>query len=196
MSQLLLLNRKKIRKYIRSLRRNLSIKQQEEAANLLAENANKFTIISNASRIALFLSIDGEINTYPLIKTLWKQKKQVYLPVIHPFMPDYLLFLRYIPETILTLNKFQILEPVFNITQIATLEQLDVILVPLVAFNHKCQRLGMGKGFYDRTLQNWQQYHFVPIGIAHDCQYFDTIPAASWDVNLPYIITPSKIWQN
>lgn len=53
----------------------------------------------------------------------------------------------------------------------------------------------MGGGFYDRTLQGWQQRHRLgvgpyPIGLAHDCQRVAALPVAAWDVPLPEIITP------
>ncbi|WP_313687208.1 5-formyltetrahydrofolate cyclo-ligase [Pantoea sp.] len=195
MSEPSLRDRQDIRQHVRHLRRNLTAEQQEQAADLLAEHAINFAPISNAQRIALFLSVDGELNTRPLIAKLWQQKKQVYLPVLHPFSPGNLIFLRYTPDTPLSPNKLRIPEPPLDITRMATLDQLDVIMVPLVAFDHSGQRLGMGKGFYDRTLQNWQQHSVLPIGIAHDCQCVEALPVAAWDVPLPAVMTPSKLWQ-
>lgn len=195
MSEPSLRDRQDIRQHVRHLRRNLTAEQQEQAADLLAEHAINFAPISNAQRIALFLSVDGELNTRPLIAKLWQQKKQVYLPVLHPFSPGNLIFLRYTPDTPLSPNKLRIPEPPLDITRMATLDQLDVIMVPLVAFDHSGQRLGMGKGFYDRTLQNWQQHGVLPIGIAHDCQCVEALPVAAWDVPLPAVMTPSKLWQ-
>lgn len=190
-----LLNRQDIRQHVRHLRRNLTSEQQAVAADLLAEHALNFAPIAHAQHIALFLPVDGELNTRPLIAKLWQQKKQVCLPVLHPFSPGNLLFLRYTPETQLIPNKLRIPEPPLDITQLVTLDQLDVMLVPLVAFDHDGQRLGMGGGFYDRTLQNWQQHGFLPVGLAHDCQRVERLPVAAWDVPLPAILTPSRLWQ-
>jgi len=187
--------RQQLRQHIRHLRRNLTPEQQTIAADMLAEHAINLAAISDAQRVALFLSIDGEINTRPLIARLWQQKKAVYLPVLHPFSPGNLLFLRYTPETQLIPNKLRIPEPALDITQLATLSQLDVMLVPLVAFDDQGQRLGMGGGFYDRTLQNWQRHGCLPIGIAHDCQRVSALPVAAWDIPLPAVLTPSKLWQ-
>ncbi len=195
MSEPSFLLRQDIRQHVRHLRRALTDDQQENAADLLAEHAINLAPITEAQNVALFLSVDGELNTRPLIAKLWQQRKQVYLPVLHPFSPGNLLFMRYTPETSLTLNKLRIPEPPLDIRHLITLDQIDVMMVPLVAFDRQGQRLGMGGGFYDRTLQNWKQHGFLPVGLAHDCQLVDALPVAEWDVPLPAVLTPSKLWQ-
>lgn len=189
------LERQAIRTHVRHLRRGLSAEQQKLAANSVAEHALNVASIDRAQHIALFLSVDGELNTRPLIARLWQQHKQVYLPVLHPFSAGNLLFIRYTPETLLTPNRLRIPEPPLDVRQIIPLDQLDVMFVPLVAFDKQGQRLGMGGGFYDRTLQHWRSHRFLPIGLAHDCQQVDTLPTESWDIPLPAMLTPSRLWQ-
>lgn len=53
----------------------------------------------------------------------------------------------------------------------------------------------MGGGFYDRTLQNWQHYKMQPVGYAHDCQLVEKLPVEEWDIPLPAVVTPSKVWE-
>ncbi|WP_418163087.1 5-formyltetrahydrofolate cyclo-ligase [Pantoea vagans] len=195
MSSPSMLQRQEIRQQVRHLRRAMTDEQQAQAAEQLAELALNYAPVTAARNIALFLSVDGELNTRPLIARLWHLKKAVYLPVLHPFSPGNLLFLRYSPETPLIPNKLRIPEPLLDIRQLITLDQLDLMLVPLVAFDQHGQRLGMGGGFYDRTLQNWRQHGFLPVGLAHDCQQVDSLPVAEWDVPLPAVMTPSKLWQ-
>lgn len=195
MSSPSMLQRHEIRQRVRHLRRAMTDEQQAQAAEQLAELALNYAPLSAARNIALFLSVDGELNTRPLIARLWHLKKAVYLPVLHPFSPGNLLFLRYSPDTPLIPNKLRIPEPPLDIRQLITLDQLDLMLVPLVAFDQHGQRLGMGGGFYDRTLQNWQQHGFLPVGLAHDCQQVDSLPVAEWDVPLPAVMTPSTLWQ-
>ena len=195
MSSPSMLQRQEIRQQVRHLRRAMTDEQQAQAAEQLAELALNYAPLSTARNIALFLSVDGELNTRPLIARLWHLKKAVYLPVLHPFSPGNLLFLRYSPDTPLLPNKLRIPEPPLDIRQLITLDQLDLMLVPLVAFDQHGQRLGMGGGFYDRTLQNWRQHGFLPVGLAHDCQQVDSLPVAEWDVPLPAVMTPSKLWQ-
>lgn len=195
MSSPSMIQRQVIRQQVRHLRRAMTDEQQALAAEQLADLALNYAPMTAARNIALFLSVDGELNTRPLIARLWHLKKAVYLPVLHPFSPGNLLFLRYSPDTPLHINKLRIPEPPLDIRQLITLDQLDLMMVPLVAFDQHGQRLGMGGGFYDRTLQNWRQHGFLPVGLAHDCQQVDNLPVAEWDVPLPAVMTPSKLWQ-
>ncbi|MFJ5474401.1 5-formyltetrahydrofolate cyclo-ligase [Pectobacterium carotovorum] len=190
-------SRQQIRQAVRQQRRLLTPEQQSRFAQQASERVMAHPKIIRADSVAVFLSFDGELDTSPLIQQLWQQEKRVYLPVLHPFRAGYLLFLRYAPDTELVRNRLKIMEPRLDVRHVLPLPQLDVLLTPLVAFDHQGQRLGMGGGFYDRTLQyrNYTSRGPYPIGLAHDCQQIDALPVESWDIPLPEIITPSRHWQ-
>lgn len=191
----LALERQKIRSEIRERRRLLTPEQQQQSAHLAASHLASHHKIQQANTVAIFLSFDGELNTDPVIELLWQQKKQVYLPVLHPFSPGNLLFLSYRPDSQLIRNRLKIFEPQLDVRDVLPLNQLDVVITPLVAFDQHGQRLGMGGGFYDRTLQHWQHGGPYPIGLAHDCQRVEYLPSEHWDVPLPEIVTPEKVWR-
>lgn len=94
-------------------------------------------------------------------------------------------------------NRYGIAEPKLDQRLICPVRELDIIGTPLVAFDQSGQRLGMGGGYYDRTLAPWfkTQQGAMPIGLAHDCQQVEQLPTASWDIPLRKIVTPSKVWQ-
>lgn len=189
-------SRSDIRSSVRQLRKNLSADFQHHAAQNIATRVMELPCVQNAHTVSLFLSFDGELNTRPLIERLWLAGKSVYLPVLHPFSRGNLLFLRYSAESEMVLNHFGIEEPRLNVQQVLPASRLDIIFTPLVAFDATGQRLGMGGGFYDRTLQDWESAYLqqcgpYPIGLAHDCQRVDALPVQEWDVPLPEIITPS-----
>lgn len=195
-STLILQSRQSIRKDIRDKRRQLTeVFQQQSGVDLVTQSQNLHHL-SEAQHIALYLSSDGELDTQPLIHQLWQQGKSVYLPVIHPFSSGHLLFLRYQPDTEMVLNRYQISEPKLKKDLIIPTAQLDIIFTPLVAFDSQGQRLGMGGGYYDRTLSKWFKTGIgaTPIGLAHDCQYVDSLPSEAWDIPLSKIMTPTKIW--
>ena len=180
--------RTQLRQQIRKTRANLTALQQQQAENSITQQALAFIEERNAQHIALYVSFDGEISTDKLIKTLWAQDKHVYLPVLHPFNPNHLLFLRYLPDTPMLKNKFGIWEPKLNVQNVLPLDELDILFTPLVAFDKQGNRLGMGGGFYDRTLQNWQNSSFIPVGLAHQCQQVEQLPTEAWDVPLHRIL--------
>lgn len=180
--------RNQLRQQIRKTRANLTALQQQQAENSITQQALALIEERNAQHIALYVSFDGEISTDKLIKTLWAQDKHVYLPVLHPFNPNHLLFLRYLPDTPMCQNKFGIWEPKLNVQNVLPLDELDILFTPLVAFDKEGNRLGMGGGFYDRTLQNWQNSSFIPVGLAHQCQQVEQLPTEAWDVPLHQIL--------
>ncbi|HEY3590642.1 MAG TPA: 5-formyltetrahydrofolate cyclo-ligase [Buttiauxella sp.] len=187
--------RQEIRQQIRQRRRKLTSDEQHLFAQLAAERMLAYEPVVKATTVALFLSFDGELDTTPLIRMLWQAGKTVYLPVLHPFSKGNLLFLRYTENSHLVMNRLKILEPKLDVRDVLPLDKLDVLITPLVAFDEQGQRLGMGGGFYDRTLQHWQQHGLWPVGLAHDCQYVPALPAEEWDIPLPAVVTPSRIWE-
>ena len=186
--------RQQIRQQIRLRRRALTPEQQTQFALLAADRMMAYPPVLLAHTVAVFLSFDGELDTRPLIDQLWRAGKRVYLPVLHPFSPGNLLFLHYHPSSDLVVNRLKIREPKLDVRDVLPLSQLDVLVTPLVAFDADGQRLGMGGGFYDRTLQTWRQHRLQPVGYAHDCQQVDALPTEQWDIPLPAVITPSKTW--
>lgn len=188
------LNRKEIRANIRAARRSLSPDQQsslgKQACTLMLAKL-KFLRVKH---LAIYLTNDGELDTRVLIEALWKLDIQVYLPRLHPFSKGNLVFLAYTPSTPLVQNSLKIWEPKLDITQMILPHRLDVVVTPLVAFDLTGNRMGMGGGFYDRTLANWTtRGKPFPIGFAHDCQQVESLPCEHWDVPLPMLVTPTRV---
>ena len=192
--------RAQIRTSVREMRNNLSKKQQLFAAQSLKMNfiqQLKSKKTDKKEHIAIYLVNDGELDTSLLINELWNLNHEVYLPIIHPFNGANLLFQRYEKNSPMKANRYGILEPKLNCSEICPLPALDYLLMPLVAFDKQGNRLGMGGGFYDRTLarlheQDWQKPQLI--GLAHECQKVETLPIESWDVPLKTIITPDKTY--
>ena len=187
-------NRQQIRQVIRSRRQQISPEQQTSASQILIEQFKQHPLISRAERIALYLATDGELDTSPVIEWCWQQHIAVCLPVLHPFSKGHQLFLHFTADSPMSTNRFGIIEPQLNCQQIVPLSSIDIICTPLVAFDQQGNRLGMGGGFYDRTLTQWHHQRLgpYPIGLAHDCQEVDSVPTEHWDVPLPEILTPTR----
>ena len=191
--------RKKLRQQLRALRQQLTDDEQLLAAKNLTTQLIEHKKVISAKNIALYLANDGELNTMPFIQWCWQHHKNIYLPVIHPFCAGQLLFLKFTQNTSMTTNKYGISEPKLNVNHLCLLSDLDILFTPLVAFDPQGNRLGMGGGFYDRTLSAWfknshknPQPRLYPVGLAHDCQQVSAINTEIWDIPLPEIITPTK----
>lgn len=178
----------------------LSIVLQTRLSNLMNTALDKPSQ-TKPLNIALYLANDGELNPQPFIDWCWGTKNiNVYLPVIHPFSQGNLLFLRYSESTPMIKNKYGIAEPKLNILNMCPVNNLHMLCTPLVAFDNKGNRLGMGGGFYDRTLSNITYSSKTNstlettkiIGLAHNCQEVEQLPIEAWDMPLPEIITPEK----
>ena len=186
-------SRSAIRQHVRQLRQQLPATTHAKAATELAERITNTAALMSKQHFALYLANDAELNTEPLIQALWQAGKDVYLPVLHPFCPGYLLFLLYNGASEMQLNRFGIAEPRLNCATVMPLAALDIVFTPLVAFDASGNRLGMGGGFYDRTLSQLPaDSPCQVIGLAHNCQQVAKVPTASWDIPLQQVITPAK----
>jgi len=189
--------RQALRTNIRIKRQSLSKTEQSKASADLFIQLISHEKINQAEHIAIYLANDSELDALPFVHWCWQNNKSVYLPVIHPFCKGQLLFLKYDQNTKMQTNQYGISEPKLDVTAIKLVKELDIIFTPLVAFDKQGNRLGMGGGFYDRTLARWFQDYQTntltkpyPIGLAHDCQHVLEVPCELWDVPLPEIFTP------
>lgn len=189
-----------LRKKMRDSRNKLSQSEQQAAELNVTKLILQSELLTKKEHIALYLNADGELSTQTLLRALWQQNKSVYLPLMHPFAKGYLIFQRFDVNTPLHTNRFGILEPVLNVSTLCPVAKLDAIFTPLVAFDPQGSRLGMGGGFYDRTLSQLPAEHISTgtatlIGLAHSLQCVPKLPTEAWDKPLHFVATPEKIWQ-
>ncbi|HCU53445.1 MAG TPA: 5-formyltetrahydrofolate cyclo-ligase [Gammaproteobacteria bacterium] len=185
--------RHSLRRTLRQQRDALSDSEQRRAAAQLSTNVAANRLFRVSRRIALYLPNDGEIDPQPLMERIWAAKKLCYLPILSRLRHDRLWFAPYMPDTPLTLNRFGIPEPRVPSRLWVRAQELDLILMPLVAFDARGNRLGMGGGFYDkslaflRTRRLWHKPHLV--GLAHDFQRVEDLETFAWDIPLQAVVT-------
>ena len=187
-----------LRKAIRQERRSLSAKQQAHAAEQLLANILQEEIYKNATTIAFYQAFDGEIDPTLALEAALNIGKRCFLPVMSQTKVA-LAFVEYQSESSLTKNSFGILEPKLYPNNALAPEHMDIIFMPLVAFDLNGTRLGMGKGYYDRNLafmledssEMSLKSKKTPklIGLAHECQRVEQLERADWDVPLNQIIS-------
>lgn len=186
-------SRQQLRRQLRAARRALTPAQQRQAAHGLYRQLAQHPLFRRARHIALYLPNDGEIDPRPLLLEAQRRGKQTYLPVLSDWPRTKMVFQQVRRGEKLRPNRFGIPEPRIQRARQRTIWALDLILLPLVGFDGEGGRLGMGGGFYDRSLAYrarravWQAP--VLLGLAHECQKVERLAQASWDVPLQGTVT-------
>jgi 5-formyltetrahydrofolate cyclo-ligase len=185
----------KTRKLLRSQRRELSATQQLIMADKIAANLCSQSFFLRAKRVGIYLANEGEVNPSIIYDICQKSGKQLFLPVIHPFKQNRLHFAKIKPDSRVTNNRFGILEPCIKSTTLSPPWSLDLILMPLVGFDRRGNRLGMGGGFYDRTFAfTAKKTSPSPklIGLAYSFQELQEIKPQPWDIPVSGIVTEKE----
>ena len=178
------------RERIRLVRESVTKRQKTEAELLLARRLWRLGQTQRAQHISVYLAVDGEISLEGFMKGAARRNKHLYAPVLRG---DSLRFAALRSGITLTPNRFGILEPLGG--RYIDPRSLDLVLTPLVAFDDRGVRLGMGGGFYDRCFQflaareKWWRPKLVGVGYEH--QHVKNIDAEAWDVRLWCAVTES-----
>jgi 5-formyltetrahydrofolate cyclo-ligase len=189
-------DRNRQRRALRQQRRAMDPHERRSRSEQLCRRVWQQPLFRNSQTIAAYLAADGEVETTALIERAWQLGKRVYLPVLAPFSDNRLWFARYTPDSQLVLNRFGIAEPRAHYSRLLDRQALDMVLTPLVGFDRRGNRLGMGGGFYDRSFayllrrKHWHKPRLV--GLAFDFQCLDRLPARAWDVPLNAVATESR----
>lgn len=189
-------DRQRLRQTIRARRRELPPARRTVAAAAVARQLRRHRLYREAHDIALFIANDGELSPHLVARLAARARKRCYLPVLRP--GNRLAFVRYLPDiTVLRPNRFGIDEPRFRPRDIVPPTALDLVLMPLVAFDGQGNRLGMGGGFYDRTFAFMRRRHHrrwpVLIGIAWELQHVRRLDSEPWDIPLGAVVTEKRL---
>lgn len=189
-----------LRKCLREIRRALTPAQQRRASRQLHDRLIHQSIFRRARHIVLYLANDGEIDPQLLMQTALRQRKAVYLPVLSRWPKHHMSFQRIHRRQRWQKNRYGIVEPRRNPKQMRPLWSLDLVLMPLVGFDREGGRLGMGGGYYDRSLdylkrrKTWRKP--ILLGLAHECQCVERLELADWDISMQGIATDSMFYRS
>jgi 5-formyltetrahydrofolate cyclo-ligase len=184
-----------LRKTISQQRRKLNNKQQQMIALQCLKQCLQHPKFLKAQKIGLYLDAFGEVKTQSVIEYCFSHGKTVYLPMICN-MNNILVWVKISRHQYqnkrFSLHRLGMLEPMASRGK--HISVLDVVIMPLLACDFKGTRMGMGGGFYDRTLATAFQYPHR-LGLAHDFQFLKTeLNKNAWDESLDSLITPSKTY--
>lgn len=186
--------KQQLRQLLRERRQQLSARDQRTASARLDRQLRRQPALRRARRVAFYLANDGEISPAITLQRLARQGRQCYLPCLNR---QTLVFRRHRPGQTLKRNRFNIPEPPARAMH-RPAQSLDIIFMPLVGFDGRGNRLGMGGGFYDRSLahlrRNTPGERPLLIGLAHECQRLTQLPTQPWDVALDAIATDRGVY--
>jgi 5-formyltetrahydrofolate cyclo-ligase len=182
-----------LRRQLRARRRAIVGTERQRAARQVSRLIDQARLLRPGRRIGLYLSLPEELDTTPLLQLAQRRRCVIALPRVTSKRHARMRFLVF-DGTIKT-GAYGISEP--GGRQGLRALELDVVFIPLVGFDAAGNRLGMGKGFYDRclvhriALRNWRRPLLA--GIAYEVQQVSSLPRAGHDVPLDVIVTDSTL---
>ncbi len=187
-------HKQKIRKHIKAKRQQLTSHQKNYASTAVWLQITRQQYFIKAQKIAFYMTMQGELDPMPILQTAFRLGKKIYLPIIDT-SENKLRFCRYTTSMRMHKNQYGIWEPNHTPNDWIYPNALDLVFIPLVAFDKQCNRLGMGKGYYDRLFQKYQN-NLKPlrIGLAYQFQKIHAVPTSERDVPLHSVVTEKKIY--
>jgi 5-formyltetrahydrofolate cyclo-ligase len=178
---------------MRARRAALDSAALQQAERALGQQLWHIPSLRHAHRIGVYWPMRGEISPWGLLHSPWAHRQQFFLPVLTGLYGRELRFAPFAPRVALVENRLGIPEPQVARRHWRAALELDVLILPLLAFDGHGQRLGMGGGFYDRSLaalrhrRRWRRPRLL--GVAHAFQEVTELPREPWDVPLDGIVT-------
>lgn len=170
-----------IRKEMLLIRKNISNKKSK--SKVIETKLLNLEIYKKTRVVAIYNSMKDEVSTNYLIKESLKSKI-VLLPKI---INNKMIFIKIDRDTKYQKSPFKILEPIGR----EYIDKIDLIIVPGVSFDRYLNRLGYGKGYYDKYLANSNSYK---IGICFDEQITNDLPVEETDIKMNLVITEKEFY--
>ena len=176
------MDKKDLRQFIRMQKGQFTQKKLEELSLPIIKRLLAHPRVKQAHTLMMYYSLDDEVNTHEVINQLVEQGKIVLLPAV---VDDTRMELRqYADPSDLRGGFFHIMEPVGKV--FTDYDSIDVAIVPGMAFDSRCNRLGRGKGYYDRFLS--ERPTIYKIGVCFDFQKLPGIPAEENDIKMDEVL--------
>lgn len=179
--------KKEIRQALREIKKTYTAEELEAKSEIIVQLVIALPIWQSAHAVLLYNALPDEVRTQKLIEAALHAGKQVFLPVVEG---ERLQLRRYNDTTRVEPEPlFGIYEPVGKNYPVCQYANIDLAVVPGMAFDSKGNRLGRGKGYYDKLLP---KLDVNTVGICFDFQYLDEIPTNSHDIPMDVVVTENK----
>lgn len=176
------MEKSELRKKIKALKSMLLESEKLEAAEQAFRRLEETAAFIMSNNILMYHSLPDELSTHNFLRK-WHDRKRFFLPRVNGVNLEILPY----EETRLEFGAFHIEEPTGD--NVVSADEIELVIVPGVAFDRKGNRLGRGKGFYDRLLNSTKA---AKIGVAYDFQIVDEMPTEPHDVSMDMVISPNS----
>lgn len=180
-----------LRKTCLNLRKSMSKEIVILSSQIICEKILSLKEYKIAKKVGLYIPINGEVDLSQLWHNSKNNQKSYYFPKI---ANQRMFFLPATAESTFIKNSWGILEPDVTISKAIATCNLDIIILPLVAFDESGNRIGMGGGYYDRELTGNKST--LLIGAAYEMQKQKIIQSDFWDVKIDMIVTEKAIYKS
>jgi 5-formyltetrahydrofolate cyclo-ligase len=191
--------RNDIRREMRARRRLVTASERSRAAHRFVTHAERAHLLRPGRRIAVYQPFGHEADVSALIRRAWQRHCIVYAPVVTHRRRFAMHFVPLSADARLAINAFGIAEPDHSPNERIPVLRLDVIFMPLVAFDARGWRLGSGAGFYDRCLRHlrvarqWRRPQLI--GVAYEHQRVEALTPDPWDVPMDGVLTERRLYR-
>ena len=181
------IEKSRIRELILNQLRNQTVSQRRQKSDIILSKVSQLIEFKKAQAVMFYVSMLEEVDTLPLLKIVLKTGCAICVPYVDRENNSLLSVQIENPDADLISGSYGILEPK-NLTNRFDVNQLNAVLVPGIAFDRKGNRLGRGKGYYDRFLKALPSY-IQTFGLAYDFQLIDSIPVNDLDISVQHVVT-------
>lgn len=178
------MNKQEARRRARAQKSLLSECERRQAAIDVFEQLEQLAAFMMADHILMYHSLSDELSTHAFLDK-WHGRKHFFLPRVNGVNLDILPYDR----SRLQLGAFHIEEPEGDDT--TSIDDIEMVVVPAMAYDCNGNRVGRGKGYYDRLLADCRA---IKVGVAYDCQIVDIIETDPFDTPVDIVITPSRTY--
>ena len=178
--------KQQIRKKYKTLRNEMSGEEVRKKSDQICKNIIASEIFRKSEKILAYAPLGNEVDIRPVIEEGWRQNKRIAFPKV---FGDTMKYFEISDFTELEEGTFHVMEPKEN----HSVDWADaLVLVPGVAFDRKKNRMGYGKGYYDRFFEG--KTSCVELGVAYELQVAEQLPTEENDLPMEYLVTEESLW--
>lgn len=189
--------RASIRRSMRKRRGALSAPERLAAADAVAEVLGELPELLTDQYVAGYWAVGGEVSLHRVVPPLLRREQTYLLPVLAPDGDPSLRFAPWRPGATVAPNRYGIPEPQCAPDALVEAAEIELVLLPLLAFDRRGHRLGTGAGYYDRSFAFLKEVErpALPllVGVAYAFQEVESLSAEAWDVPLDFVATEHEL---